>query len=187
MLTKKCEYCGREFTKPDNLSLPQWAKRRFHSRACAQAANRKPKETKVCEGCGEVFERQPNTGDANWAGRKYHNLDCARKRGKNYRGEKHWSWKGGRSLDPTGYVRVRMEDDHPFVEMRLAHGYVQEHRLVMAEHLGRPLRTNETVHHKNGVRDDNRVENLELWVGRHGRGAALCCADCGSRNIIPVT
>ena len=42
--------------------------------------------------------------------------------------------------------------------------------MVMEKMLGRPLRKDETIHHKNGRRDDNRPDNLELWSGRHGKG-----------------
>lgn len=59
-----------------------------------------------------------------------------------------------------GYV-VIFEPTHPNARKD---GYVAEHKKVMAAKLGRPLERFEEVHHKNGIRSDNRPENLELWA-----------------------
>ena len=84
------------------------------------------------------------------------------------------------------YLAVLVDDDDPYACMRTSHGYILEHRLVMARQLGRPLQPWETVHHINNDGHDNRPENLQLRFGRHGTGYVMRCADCGSHRLEPA-
>lgn len=102
--------------------------------------------------------------------------------GRRPQGAKHGSWKGGR-IKAGPYFQVLVGIDDPIAEMRNALGYVLEHRAVMARALGRVLTPHETVHHINGDTADNRIENLQLRFGKHGKGVTMICKNCGSHDI----
>ena len=92
-----------------------------------------------------------------------------RKPGIIKRGKEAYSYKNGRFKTVRGYVSVLLTGEDEFYLPMSTHAHrVLEHRLVMAKHLGRCLSSWELVHHKNGIKDDNRIENLGLTtIGSH--------------------
>jgi len=77
-------------------------------------------------------------------------------------GKNHPQWKGGRLQHKSGYIKIWLSPENLFYSMTDCKGYLFEHRLVMAQHLNRCLQSWEIINHKNGVKNDNRLENLEL-------------------------
>lgn len=109
----------------------------------------------------------------------------AETRDQGNRGCKHGSWNGGR-VTIGQYVAIMVDRDDPLFVMAHNTGYVLEHRLVMARHLGRPLSDDETVHHIDGNHKNNDISNLQLRKGRHGKGTVFECRKCGCRDIVAV-
>ena len=93
-------------------------------------------------------------------------LNCANHElGRSKRGSDNPSWKGGRFRDGRGYILVRVQPDDFFYPMT-SRGTVYEHRLIVAKSLNRCLLPWEIVHHRNGIKDDNGLENLQLLPNR---------------------
>ena len=119
----------------------------------------RPKSLCKCENCLNDFlalNAEINRGRAKFCSRECH-IKFVNKKSIRF-GASNPHWKGGKRLR-SGYVWVKNRS-HPFCD---SHGYVREHRLVMEKHLGRLLDPLEVVHHKNRIRNDNRIENLQIF------------------------
>lgn len=128
----------------------------------------------VCRFCKEPYLTIPARRQRGNAQGQYCSRTCgSRASGGNrgLRGENSPHWKGGRRQSGQGYVEV-YSPDHPSVQ-GTKRMYVREHRLVMEQKLGRLLERWEEVHHINGIRNDNRPENLELWVHSQPAGVRM--------------
>lgn len=102
------------------------------------------------------------------------------------KGEFHANFKGGRVRHSNGYIMI-LQPDHPYCNGK---GYVMEHRLVMEEYLGRYLTKKEDVHHLNGIKTDNGIENLQIVSkSEHGKithpiidKSNRSCFKCGTKT-----
>lgn len=128
-----CKACGNGFS----VTPCRGQTAKFCSKMCASSGSVKA----ACSDCGKAVSKFPS-----YLSKGQTNLFCNQKCWNN------WRRKQPGKPNSDGYVTRNFGGKH-----------TKEHRTVMEAHLGRPLYRHESVHHKNGFRDDNRIENLELW------------------------
>ena len=171
----KCLHCGKEF-KPATSSgkycgLECWyasrkAGRMVPCESCGTIFERKYKGNRACSyECGNKLKQANRACKCEFCGTEFirphgkFQTYCSRRcsmlaRGGNKASGPYRHPEGHELRHSSGYVQVKVDGK-----------WVMQHRLVMAQILGKPLQQTDRVHHKNGDRQDNRPENLELWSG----------------------
>ena len=166
ILFKHCIVCNKKYFKRYNESKKNWKKRKFCSLKCwGIDYHSKPNPTKG--------RKNPKlSGENHWLFGKHHSKKSIQKMRKSLKGKIPWNkglkgyksgsdncnWQGGISKN-NAYIHI-WKPNHPFKTKK---GYVAEHRLVAEKCLNRYLTKLEVIHHINGIKTDNRPENLYLF------------------------
>lgn len=141
-MVKFCNRCGKE--------IQSFGNRRYCSEECKRG-------TRICEECEKTFVPTPKSNG------RFCSHDCFYENAVP---------TGSEREDAYGYIITKVPKDTP--GSRRNYGtrqrWMLKHRYVMQQYLGRPLESWESVHHKNGIKSDNELENLELWVTSHPDG-----------------
>ncbi len=146
MSAAKCQRCGKEFES--SRSDAKWCsecqpiKRREQGRDNAKRYRQQRKGKYKCPLCGEAKDK-----DASCCWKCYQ---------KSNKGETHHSWKGGKNMHADGYVQIRKP---PGYKGEGKHPYILEHRYIWEQAFG-PIPKGIILHHLNGDKTDNRLENL---------------------------
>lgn len=177
-----CANCGTKF------SYPAWRVREYRkkfskdpaycSRKCwglATSANNAKRAVFSCEECGKVTRMRryiyldKTTGKPHSSTyvrkQRFCSQACAITAQRRASANKFLTGETGRHLRKDGYARIIRP-----IAINGKREPVYEHRVVMSRIIGRPLRSDEHCHHINGIRSDNRPENLELWTKQHPPG-----------------
>ena len=168
-----CKECNKPFTMMQSY-LTAYRKKFRHdpfycSTYCSDTGRRKDADERnkfTCENCNKEFNRKRKTGGRIYREQKYCSHECKVEAQKKHAQHRFEAGLYKKHIKRNGYVWIVV----PMLSRNGGTRSIMEHRYVMQQHLGRTLYDHETVHHVNGNRQDNRLENLELFSSRHGPG-----------------
>ena len=175
----KKTYGDRQCSECNNQYVAKQVGQKYCSAFCARASVHRrniihlPNE-RTCEFCCTAYTTKIGRAAhlKGSGGRRFCSIECQH---NSMKGNLAPNWNGGKHQNESGYVNVLVDGR-----------YILEHRYVMEQRLGRPLTETETVHHVNGIKHDNRDENLELWNSRHPKGQRVLDLLAWAGEFLPL-